>query len=56
MPGQCARPACTTKDFCQGNCPPAETILTDGVVLSLNEEMNETDLAEVAKAIRTVAA
>jgi dTDP-4-amino-4,6-dideoxygalactose transaminase len=44
----------TTMDYRQVQCPNAEAILNDGVVLPLNEAMSDTYLAKVAHAIRTV--
>lgn len=46
----------TTMDYRQVHCPHAEAILTDGVVLPLNEAMSDAYLAKVAQAIRTVTA
>ncbi len=44
----------TKMDYREVNCPNAESILTDGVVLPLNEAMSDTYIAKVAHAIRTV--
>jgi dTDP-4-amino-4,6-dideoxygalactose transaminase len=46
----------TKMDYREVNCPHAEAILTDGVVLPLNEAMSDTYIAKVARAIRTVTA
>lgn len=46
----------TAMDYRQVHCPHAEAILTDGVVLPLNEAMSDAYLAKVAQAIHTVTA
>ena len=44
----------TKMDYREVNCPHAEAILTDGVVLPLNEAMSDTYITKVAQAIRTI--
>jgi perosamine synthetase len=44
----------TKMDYREVNCPHAEAILTDGVVLPINEAMPDAYLEKVARAIRTV--
>jgi dTDP-4-amino-4,6-dideoxygalactose transaminase len=46
----------TAMDYRQVHCPHAEAILTDGVVLPLNEAMSDAYLTKVAQAIRAVTA